>query len=61
MKIGDKVKFVEERKFGRPQIGDTGIVVDESKDGIAILIRLYYQGCTYQDKWVMKESVEVNE
>lgn len=61
MKIGDKVKFVEERKFGRPQIGDTGIIVDESKDGRAILIRVYYQGCTCQDKWVMKESVEVVE
>ena len=61
MKIGDKVKFVAERKFGRPQIGDTGIVIDESKDGRAILIRLYYQGCTYQDKWVMKESVGVIE
>lgn len=61
MKIGDEVKFVNERKFGRPQIGDTGIILDESKDGCAILIRVYYQGCTCQDKWVMKEIVEVVE
>lgn len=61
MKIGDKVKFVEERKFGRPQIGDTGVIINESKDKAAVLIRLYYKGGVYTDKWVMKESVEVVE
>lgn len=61
MKIGDEVNFVEERKFGRPQIGDTGVIINESKDKAAVLIRLYYQGGTYTDKWMMKERVEVIE
>lgn len=56
MKIGNKVMYKENKKYGVPYYGDVGFVKDMSKDNTEALVKF-----DYGDIWCMCYSLEVIE